>query len=157
MFATRTDSVVLTPLGVGLCCLALAIAAPGWAEQTLLPHNEWNAWRNEISGDRSWQWTNRISQYDRNIGSDGYVEAMHYVEQEVRELALPVTTPFQNRLIAAQKQHRSCRPSVVGLCFAINKPHPMKHLHDQPRTIQPPPPLLRLPPQLVDHHQRRLP
>ena len=33
MFATRTDSVVLTPLlGAGLCCLALAIAAPGCIE-----------------------------------------------------------------------------------------------------------------------------
>ena len=67
--------------------LMLFVASAG-AEQTLLPHIEWNALRNEISGDRSWKWTNAIAQFDRNIGSDGYLEAMRYVERELRKIGV---------------------------------------------------------------------
>ena len=68
--------------------ITLLLVASAGADQTLLPPGEWNALRNEISGDRSWKWTNAISQFDRNIGSDGYVEAMRYVEQELREIGV---------------------------------------------------------------------
>ncbi len=70
---------------IGLMLLLVASAA---ADQILLPPVEWDALRNEISGDRSWTWTNAISQFDRNIGSDGYVEAMRYVEEELRKVGV---------------------------------------------------------------------
>ena len=66
----------------------LLLVASATADQILLPQAEWDALRNEISGDRSWKWTNAIAQYDRNIGSDGYVEAMRYVEEELRKIGL---------------------------------------------------------------------
>ncbi|MBM3735479.1 MAG: M28 family peptidase [Acidobacteria bacterium] len=66
-------------------CAAVIILPWLHAGQALLPEAEWNALRNEISGDRAWHWTNRIAEFDRNIGSEGYVEAMRYVEAELRK------------------------------------------------------------------------
>src|SRR6266545_1688197 len=61
------------------------------AEQTLLSPADWNALRNEISGDRAWHWTNRIAEFDRNIGSEGYVEAMRYIERELKRIGVTDT------------------------------------------------------------------
>ncbi len=47
--------------------------------------------RNEISGDRAWHWTNRIAEFDRNIGSDGYLEALRYVEGELKRIGVSNT------------------------------------------------------------------
>lgn len=66
----------------------LLLVGSATADQILLPQTEWDALRNEISGDRSWKWTNAIAHYDRNIGSDGYVEAMRYVEDELRKIGV---------------------------------------------------------------------
>ena len=75
----------------------LLLVASAAADQILLPPAEWDALRNEISGDRSWKWTNAISQFDRNIGSDGYVDAMRYVEEVVLD-TLPISKSFRSRL-----------------------------------------------------------
>ena len=68
--------------------LMLLLVASATADQILLPPAEWDALRTEISGDRSWKWTNGIAQFDRNIGSDGYVQAMRYVEAELRKIGV---------------------------------------------------------------------
>ncbi len=72
-----------------LAVLMAVCAARG--EQRLLSAAEWNALRNEISGDRAWHWTNRIAEFDRNIGSDGYLDALRYVEKELRGIGITDT------------------------------------------------------------------
>src|SRR5436190_23663139 len=70
---------------------AFSLAFPTVAEQTLLDASEWDALRNEISGDRSWQWVNRIAEFDRNIGSEGYMDAVRYIEGELKKAGVTNT------------------------------------------------------------------
>lgn len=70
---------------------ALLLVPALYAEQSLLSDKEWNALRNEISGDRAWHWTNRIAEYDRNIGSDGYLESLRYIEGELKKIGVTQT------------------------------------------------------------------
>jgi hypothetical protein len=113
--------------------LLVAAVSTAHGEQTLLSEPEWNALRNEISGDRAWHWTNRIAEFDRNIGSDGYIDAMRYVAAElrkagvtqVRTVELPYNQPSWTGIdgelwITAPYERKITSWGDAGTAIAIN-------------------------------------